>query len=178
MKGFDMDRILELSGVPSEVESIREDIEEASGNKLVTAIFKKFPPDSKKKIGGKHKVMLTGNAAKAIGADNYSSVFLQDLSVEELSKLAKLFNISESEAGPELEEGFNRMGSALFAAIKKMQNELKNAEQSLKHLYPKMDPNRSTAQSHAYNVGTALNLVQTEANEWAGNRVYEIFGLK
>jgi hypothetical protein len=57
---------------------------------LIKAIYKRFSPSDKMKRGGKHKVMFTGDVAKVLNKGAYTSAFLQDLSDEELHKLAKL----------------------------------------------------------------------------------------
>lgn len=59
-------------------------------DRLIKAIYKRFSPSDKMKRGGKHKVMFTGDVAKALNKGAYTSAFLQDLSDEELNKLVKL----------------------------------------------------------------------------------------
>lgn len=61
--------------------------------KTLIQIFKKFPPDSKRIQAGKHRVMLTGNTAKALDKEPYSRIDLEDLSPEDLDKLAKLLKV-------------------------------------------------------------------------------------
>lgn len=60
---------------------------------LETQIFRKFPPDSKSKSGGRLNVMLTGSAAKALKKPSYTTVALSDLSAADLQKLAEAMNV-------------------------------------------------------------------------------------
>jgi len=68
-------------------------------------IFKKFPPDSKMKTGGKLKVMLTGTTAKHLGVKDHTTVVLGDLDDATLAKLAALLKYPKSEAAPPVHKG-------------------------------------------------------------------------
>lgn len=63
---------------------------------LEKRIFAKFSPDSKMKAGGRLKVMLTGDAAEALGKDTYTTVFLGDLSDADLKTLAQTMKVKTS----------------------------------------------------------------------------------
>ena len=58
--------------------------------KMENAIAGKMPPDSKRGRGANRVIMLTGNAAKAIGKDNYSTHKMADLSDEDITTLYNL----------------------------------------------------------------------------------------
>ena len=55
--------------------------------KMENAIAGKMPPDSKKGRGANRVIMLTGDSAKVIGKDNYSSHKMSDLSDDEITTL-------------------------------------------------------------------------------------------
>ena len=73
---------------------MRELIEKIENrDKAIKAIYKKFSPSDKMKRGGKHMVMFTGKVAEVLRRGTYTSAFLQDLSDEELQKLADLLKV-------------------------------------------------------------------------------------
>lgn len=55
--------------------------------KKISAIARRFPPDSKKGRGNQRVLMLTGDVAKAMGKKDFTTVCLKDLSDAELDKL-------------------------------------------------------------------------------------------
>ncbi len=57
--------------------------------KKIMAIYNRMPIGNKMLRGGAHIVMLSGNSAKAYGVDNYTNIKLEELSMEELEKVAK-----------------------------------------------------------------------------------------
>jgi len=66
-----------------------KDTEEKDKKKLLMAIYKRMPIGNKHLRGGKHTIMFSGSSAKEYGVDNYTSVVLEELSMEELKKAAK-----------------------------------------------------------------------------------------
>ena len=58
-----------------------------SRTSLEAFVFKKFPPDSKMKGGGRLRVMLTGNTASAVGVPNYTTRYLDQLDDDQLKAL-------------------------------------------------------------------------------------------
>lgn len=68
--------------------------------KLEHAIYKRFPPDSKLKSGGTPTVMLTGNTASKLKRPDFTTVALRDLSLPELTTLAKTMKIVTSTFAP------------------------------------------------------------------------------
>lgn len=89
MVGESFDRLRKLAGINEE--ALNSGIPDRE--KAFKKIAAKFPKDSKSKVGGKVKIMLTGDSAKVIGRKDYDSVTLDDLSFEELKKLADLFKV-------------------------------------------------------------------------------------
>ncbi len=61
---------------------------------LESLIFRKFPPDSRSKAGGRLNVMLTGSAAKALKMPSYTTVALGDLPESDLHKLAETLRVT------------------------------------------------------------------------------------
>jgi len=59
-------------------------------------IFKSFPPDSKRKKGGKAVVMFTGSVAKAAGVLDYTSMPLSDLTDKQVKAVYALVAKKES----------------------------------------------------------------------------------
>lgn len=56
---------------------------------LILAVYKRMPVGNKHLRGGKHTIMFTGNSAQSYGVENYTSVDLEDLSLEDLQRAAK-----------------------------------------------------------------------------------------
>ena len=61
--------------------------------KKEVAVYRKFTDDSKSKSKGKHVVMLTGDAARVLKQDSYELVSLEDMSDEDLDKLATVLKV-------------------------------------------------------------------------------------
>jgi len=57
-------------------------------------VYSEFPPDSKMKKGGRMYVMLTGDAAKLLGEQRYTSVYLDAVPCSRLVDLAKALGYS------------------------------------------------------------------------------------
>lgn len=62
---------------------------EKATKKKIMSIYNRMPVGNKMLRGGAHIIMLSGNSAKAYGVDNYTNVKLEELSMEELEKVAK-----------------------------------------------------------------------------------------
>jgi hypothetical protein len=67
--------------------------ENVGASTLITRLFKRFSPSDRTLRKGKHLVMLTGDAAKVLGEQDFTRVNLEDLSSEDLNKLASLFGV-------------------------------------------------------------------------------------
>lgn len=63
---------------------------------LEALVFRKFPPDSRSKAGGRLNVMLTGMTAKALKVPSYTTVALGDLPESDLQKLAETLRVKAS----------------------------------------------------------------------------------
>jgi hypothetical protein len=61
-------------------------------DELESAVYARFPPSSRRKAGGNLTVMLTGVGASRLKREDYSMVTLSELSVPELTTLAKAVN--------------------------------------------------------------------------------------
>ena len=66
---------------------------------LEKKVYSKFPSDSRMKRGGRLQVMLTGTTASRLKRDDYSLVYLDELSAEDLSALAKVFKVHTASMG-------------------------------------------------------------------------------
>lgn len=59
----------------------------------IKKVYAKFTKDSKRITNGKHRVLLTGNAAAALGHPSHTQVDLQDLHPDHLKKLADTLGV-------------------------------------------------------------------------------------
>ncbi len=73
-------------------------LETKARQKLLMDIYKRQPVGNKMFRGGKHSVMLFGNAAKSLGLNTYDSVILEDLSDDDLVTLGAAYGFKAPEA--------------------------------------------------------------------------------
>jgi len=66
---------------------------------LERAVYAKFPPDSKRKAGGRLTVMLTGDTASKLKRPQFELVALSELTQPELQTLAKTMRVVTSSCG-------------------------------------------------------------------------------
>lgn len=80
-----------LQGILSE-SSLLHEVKDPH-KKLVMAIYKRMPIGNKDLRKGKHRIMFTGGMAKNSGYKEYERANLEDLSMEELKKIAAAINL-------------------------------------------------------------------------------------